>query len=59
LKTRDFSNMGLATKMLSKGKLEIMPSRVKGASEVKKIFSNTKSAAGTNVSGAVKAEVKH
>ena len=59
LKTRAFSNMGLATKMLSKGKLEIMPSRVKGASEVKKIFSNTKSAAGTNVSGAVKAEGKH
>jgi len=51
LKTRDFSNMALVPKMVSKGKLEIMPPRVKGAAVVKKVFANT--------TGTAKTEGKH
>lgn len=58
LKTRNFSNMGLARTMFSKGKLAIMPPSVSGASEVKKIFSATKSTVVTSVPVA-KAEGKH
>jgi heterodisulfide reductase subunit C len=58
LKTRDFSGMGLARTLFSKGKLVIMPPRVSGASEVKKIFSATKRTVGTSVPAA-KAEGKH
>ncbi len=47
LKTRSFSNMALVPKMVSKGKLEIMPPRVKGAAVVKKVFANTTGAART------------
>jgi heterodisulfide reductase subunit C len=43
LKSRDFSNMGLAQTMLSKGKLSIMPPRVAGASWVKSVFGRTRS----------------
>ena len=58
LKTRDFSGMGLARTLFSKGKLVIMPPRVSGASEVKKIFSATKRTVGTSVPAA-KPEGKH
>ena len=58
LKTRDFSGMGLARTMLSKGKLVIMPPRVSGASEVKRIFSASRSMPKASVPAA-KAEAKH
>jgi heterodisulfide reductase subunit C len=43
MKTRDFSGMGLARTMFSKGKLVIMPPSVSGASEVKRIFAASRS----------------
>jgi heterodisulfide reductase subunit C len=58
LKTRDFSGMGLARTLFSKGKLVIMPPSVSGASEVKRIFSAASSTAGASVPAA-KAEDKH
>lgn len=43
LKTRDlFSDLGLGLRMLLRGKLKLLPPRVKGAKEVKAIFEKTK-----------------
>jgi heterodisulfide reductase subunit C len=58
MKTRDFSGMGLARTMFSKGKLVIKPPSVSGASEVKKIFSATRSTVRASTP-ATKAEDKH
>ncbi len=43
MKTRDFSGVGMARLMFSKGKLVIMPPSVSGAAEVRKIFSAARS----------------
>jgi heterodisulfide reductase subunit C len=58
MKTRDFSGMGLARTMFSKGKLVIMPPSVSGASEVKRIFAASRSAVSPSTPAA-KAEDKH
>lgn len=58
MKTRDFSGMGLGRAMFSKGKLVIMPPKVSGASDVKRIFAASRSMAGAGAPVA-KAEVKH
>ncbi len=52
MKTLDFSNMGMARTMFSKGKLVIKPPSVSGASEVKRIFAASRSAAGTRTPAA-------
>jgi heterodisulfide reductase subunit C len=58
MKTRDFSGMGLARTMFSKGKLVIMPPSVSGASEVKRIFAASRSTVSPSTPAA-KAEEKH
>ncbi len=58
MKTRDFSGMGMARAMFSKGKLVIMPPSVSGASEVKRIFAASRSAVSPSTPAA-KAEDKH
>jgi heterodisulfide reductase subunit C2 len=58
LKTMAFSNMALVPKIVSKGKLAIMPPKVEGASWVKSVYDKTKSMA-PDASTAVKPEGKH
>ena len=58
MKTFDLSNMGMAMNMLSKGKLVFKPPSVSGASEVKRIFAASRSAAGTRPPAAA-AEDRH
>ena len=58
MKTRDFSGMGLARTMFSKGKLVIKPPSVSGASEVKRIFAASRSVVSPSTP-ATKAEDKH
>lgn len=52
MKTLDLSNMGMARNMLSKGKLVFKPPSVSGASDVKRIFAASRSAAGEGPSAA-------
>ncbi len=52
MKTLDFSNMGMGLNMLSKGKLVFKPPSVSGASEVKRIFAASRSAAGSRAPAA-------
>ena len=58
LKTGAFSNIALVPKIVSKGKLAIMPSRSQGASWVKSVYDKTRTSK-PDVSTAVKAEGKH
>ena len=52
MKTLDFSNMGMGLTMLTKGKLVFKPPSVSGASEVKRIFAASRSAASAPTPGA-------
>jgi len=58
LRTGAFSNMALVPKIVSKGKLAIMPPKVDGASWVKSVYSKTKSMR-TDTPTAVKLKGKH
>jgi len=56
MQTQDFSNMGMARTMLSKGKLTILPPSVKGKSEVKRIFDSIRGGASLDTSSKAQAK---